>query len=499
MIMFNSQILTPIFNNIETRSNNNAFCINKTYYTYKELGKVICGIQEDLIKENYESKNIGLVINDDIETYSSIFALWSLGYSYVPLHPNWPIDRCEEIIAEAEISIILDSSITSRFENNILFTKNIRSDASLFKDLKKFPDDDLAYILFTSGSTGNPKGVQISRGNIGNFIQSFWETGITIEESDRCLQCFDLTFDVSIQSYLVSLIKGACCYTIPHNKVKFSYAATLIEDHKITFGAMAPSMVRFLRPYFDELDMSSLKQCILTAEASPLNLVEEWQKIIKDAEVYDFYGPTETTIYCTYYKYQENGPNQSINGLLSIGKPMSNVKAILIDDKCNIVSRGAKGELCIAGPQVSPGYLNNKVKNLESFFDKEIDGSNIRFYRTGDICIEGEDGNLLYIGRKDNQVKIQGFRVELGEIEYHARDFLKGINVVCLAFENNIDLTELSLFIESEYIDTNPLLEYLKSKLPPYMVPGHIYFEPIFPLNTNGKIDKNKLKAKIIK
>lgn len=352
-------------------------------------------------------------------------------------------------------------------------------------------DDDLAYILFTSGSTGKPKGVQLTRRNVAAFMDSFWKTGIEINEEDRCLQCFDLSFDVSVQGYLVPLTKGACCFTVPHGQVKYVYASGLIEDHQLTFGAMAPSMLRYLKPYFDELDATSLKACILTAEACPLNLMEDWYNCATNTEIYDFYGPTECTIYCTYYKLTKGGKNKSLNGIISIGKPMANCIGLILDENGNELPAGEKGELCIAGDQVTAGYWKNEEKNQSSFFMK--DGK--RFYHTGDLCYKDEDGDIMYSGRLDHQTKIQGFRVEMGEIEWHAREFLKDKNVVCLAFENSDNLTEIAIFLESEQFDNTDLVAYMRGKMPPYMIPTKWVYVPVFPLNGNDKIDKVKLKA----
>lgn len=176
---------------------------------------------------------------------------------------------------------------------------------------------------------------------------------------------------------------------------------------------------------------------------------------------------------------------------------MANVCAIILDDVGNVVPRGEKGELCVAGNQLTCGYLNNPEKNAESFFSRDIDGENVRFYHTGDLCYEDEDGDIMYSGRLDQQAKIQGFRVEMGEIEYHAREFLGGSNICCIACNNSQGLTEIAMFVESEEFDTRELFEYMKTKMPQYMIPRHIYFEPTFPLNGNGKIDKSVLKSKI--
>lgn len=495
---FNTEIIVPILSSIDSYKNRNAFVINNNPITYQLLGECISKIRIAVHKKNINNQIAGIVINDDLETYASIIALWLEGKSYVPLHPNWPMERISDILEQVEVGIILDSSEHTRYGNYpILATRILEFESEYLTVNDDINDNELAYILFTSGSTGKPKGVQITRKNIAAFMNSFWQTGIDITCEDRCLQCFDLTFDVSVQGYLVPLTRGACCYTVPYGGVKYIQAGSLIEEHKLTFGAMAPSMLRYLRPYFSEMDVSSLRYCILTAEGCPIELIDEWKKYALNATFYDFYGPTEATVYSTYYKLNNNKTNKTLNGIVSIGKPLANVLTVIVDEKLNTVYEGGKGELCISGDQVTPGYWKNTEQNDRAFFYKEIDGKNIRFYRTGDLCYMDKDGDIMYSGRIDQQAKIQGFRVELGEIEYHAREFLKGINAVCVAFTNSHGLTEIAMFIESTEFDTSELMTFMHSKMPSYMIPGRIQFVQSFPLNANDKIDKNKLKDSI--
>lgn len=495
--IFTKFVIQPVLNSIINFRNGNAFCINERFYTYAELSDYISAIRHNLKKQKFNSKNIGLVVNDDIETYASIFAIWLDGYAYVPLHPQQPIDRSLEIISQAEIDLVLDSSPKTAFNTVSVIETHGLPDESIYLEPIAAAEDALAYILFTSGSTGKPKGVMISRKNVGAFMKSFWKTGVQIDENDRCLQCFDLTFDVSVQSYLVPLTKGACVYTIPHNQIKYSYVYGLLEDHQLTFGAMAPSMIRYLRPYFDEIDAPSMRYNILTAEASPLDLVVEWSKCIPNAEIYDFYGPTEATIYCTYHKFNREGFNKHLNGNLSIGKAMPGLKAIVINEEHKVLGVNQKGELCISGDQLTPGYWKNPDKNQQSFLEIEYDGTARRFYKTGDSAYFDDDGDIMLAGRLDHQVKIQGFRIELGEIEYYAREFLKGQNAIASALKNNIGNTEIALFIEGKLDSENDLRSYLNSKMPHYMIPSKILSLINFPINTSGKIDRIKIMEMI--
>jgi D-alanine--poly(phosphoribitol) ligase subunit 1 len=495
---FQSLVIDPLLFIINRFSTKNAFCINDVFYNYKQLGEYVSKIRFAINELNPENIHIGLVANDDIETYASIFALWLEGKAYIPLHPNQPLDRCEEIIKQIHINTVLDSSETTVFLNQqVINTHNLSYNDDFLANPAAIDINSLAYVLFTSGSTGIPKGVTISRKNVGAFMDSFWDCGIAITEEDKCLQCFDLTFDVSVQCFLAPLTKGACVYTVPHDQIKYSYVYGLLEDQHLTFGAMAPSMIRYLKPYFEEINVPSMKYCILTGEASPVDLVHQWEKCIPNAELYNFYGPTEVTIYCTYYKIYGGAEIKTLNGMLSIGEPMKNVKAIVVDEDYNILLKGEKGELCVCGDQVSDGYWNSPEKNAQAFFEKRYEGSIQRFYHTGDLCYFDNEDSLMLYGRLDSQAKIQGYRVELGEVEYHAREYLEGNNAAVITFTNSIGNTELALFIEGEKVNTALLINYMKTKIPLYMIPTKILVEREFPLNSNSKVDKRKLKEKI--
>ncbi|HRG59207.1 MAG TPA: AMP-binding protein [Bacteroidia bacterium] len=489
------QLLNNLQESFTKFKDRNCFFINGQFYTYHAFAQCITNIRKSIEQNTNNSENIiGIIANDDLETYASIIACWFECKAYVPISPETPIDRNQKIIDQALIKTILNSGEPLLFTDiKIIDTKKLPV-STIDLVPKKVMEENLAYLLFTSGTTGMPKGVPISFKNVNGFTEAFWKIGFKLNEDDRCLQMFELTFDLSVMSYLIPLLKGACIYTIPKDKIKYSYIFELMEEQLLTFALMVPSILHFLRPYFDEIDLPQMKYSLFCGEALPLDVTEEWQKCLPNAAIYNVYGPTEDTIFCTYYLYAHKGNNKSRNGILSIGKAMNNTSTIIIDENNNILPAGESGQLCLGGVQLTPGYWHNEEKNKEAFFMLNHNNKDERFYKTGDLCLCDTEGDILYLGRLDYQTKIQGFRVELSEIEFHVKAFLEKNNAVAVALVDHIGNTEIGLIIESKPFQLEPLQEYMKSRMPHYMIPRKITFTDVFPLNTNGKTDRKKLE-----
>jgi D-alanine--poly(phosphoribitol) ligase subunit 1 len=488
------QLFSAIQNAISKNSEQDAFVINGNFYNYHAFAGVISRIRKSITVNIAETeKIIGLIANDDIETYAAIIALWLEGKAYVPLSPETPEDRNENIIQQAFLQTIIDSSAKPLLPQYRLIDSKNLSAASLNLIPKNVSDQELVYILFTSGTTGQPKGVSITRANLAGFITAFDSFGFNINHNDRCLQMFELTFDLSVMSYLVPILKGACIYTIPKDAIKYSYIYELMEDQKLTVALMVPSILQYLRPYFTEIKLPDMKYSLFCGEALSLDITEQWAQCVPNAQILNVYGPTEDTIFCTHFTYNKPAKNKSYNGLVSIGKAMEGTMTIIIDENDQVVPINNPGQLCLGGIQLTPGYWNNPEKNNEVFFVTNYNGKQERFYKTGDLCKLDDEGDILYIGRLDYQIKVQGFRVELSEIEFHVKSFLEKNNVVAIACADAMGNTEIGLVIESKEFDITPLNNYLKVKLPLYMHPRKIIFKDILPLNKNGKTDRNKL------
>lgn len=488
--MFYRSIIAPFLEVIAKYENCTAFCIDGESFTYRQFVQRVATIAAYL--KGQGDQNVALIANDHLDTYASIFAIWFSGKTYVPLNPETPIERNKTIIDQVGINVTLDSTLTQSWQSLELdISVQLLNDYSQ----KSGFENQLAYIFYTSGSTGIPKGVMITKENVAGFVEAFWEMGYDITENDRCLQMFELTFDLSVMSYLIPLLRGASVYTIPKGRVKYSYIYELMEEKELTIALMVPSILNYLRPYFDEILCPKMRYSLFCGEALRLDVTQEWAQCLPNARIDNVYGPTEDTIFCTYYTFNREGPNEAYNGILSIGKSMKGNYAVVFGEDDRISERNEVGELCLAGVQLTPGYFNNNSLNKEMFFSTSYNGSETRFYRTGDLCILNESGNINYIGRKDFQVKIQGFRVELSEIELYAAQAMKeNVAVVALATENTAGNYEIALIFESGETNITELKEYLKNKLPAYMIPTQYFFINPFPLNINGKVDRKKLK-----
>jgi D-alanine--poly(phosphoribitol) ligase subunit 1 len=480
----------------------NSFFIRDKFYTYAQLGQVISNIRSALIPylPEISPKHIGVLMYEDFESYASCISVLLSGYGYVPLNPLNPIERNLEIIHQANVKIVLSSHRTTELITNTnleLIDTGQLPDEVIDLEFPPKKDDDPAYVIFTSGSTGKPKGAPISIGNLNAFLDSVWHIGWDINEEDRFLQMSSMTFDMSILTFIIPLCVGACIYTVPEDEIKYLYGFKLMVEQGITFIAVVPSTLSYLKPYFSSINLPAIRYSLVCGESFPIELANLWQHCVPNAKIVNIYGPTEATVFTHSYHYSKGTHDKSYNNIMALGDLVKNMETLLLDEKGSEVKPGQKGELCITGKQLTNGYINNPEKNLECFFIKKHDDVERRFYRTGDIVFMDNEGCYFYVGRKDYQVKIQGHRVELGDIEKHARDITQTENTVAIAHLNEFGNYQIHLFTEQINYKREVILSYLKSKLPYYMIPSDITRVSKLPVNLNGKIDRGALKEMI--
>ena len=309
-----------------------AFVIDDTSYTYQEVFARVQGIMPFV--QDCPEDIIGIIAEDCIETYASILAVLLSEKTYVILHPNYPDSRNRTIVESTGMKRVLyghESGTRQGLPNEIkcISTLELRDENIDHLTRERTQDTNKnAYIIFTSGSTGVPKGVPISRKNLNAFYTAYHQLGWQLGPTDRMLQMFELTFDVSVVSTLYPLTLGASVYTVGTSKLKYMRVYELMEDEELTFVAMPPSLLQFLSPYFGEIHVPKLKYLIVTAEAANADLLQRFRACAPNAEFVNLYGPTEATIYCTAYRIPPEGCKQH-NGMIAIGHPFTGIDTIL--------------------------------------------------------------------------------------------------------------------------------------------------------------------------
>jgi acyl-coenzyme A synthetase/AMP-(fatty) acid ligase len=370
----------------------------------------------------------------------------------------------------------------------LLFNSGVKSESG--KIPEEFQPDQRMYVLTTSGSTGTPKFVPINQENIAAYCEGFLERFPEMNSDVSFLQIYDLTVDASFTSYLVPLSIGACVYTLPEGPFKFLTIAKMLANQEVNWVKLTPSVLSFLSPHKSRLDFKHLKGIILGGEALPLSLIKEWHPVFPNAIIANHYGPTEASVGVTTYRISNIKNIHSMGGVVTIGKPLKEVNCVVLNERGIESAIDEKGELCISGRQVMTGYLNG---DNSSFIYLEGSKGLKKYYKTGDIVQIDKEGFIYYSGRTDDQVKIEGHRMNLIEIENKVRDFLPGHKVVMLAFEKIPGVKRLYLFVEGMEINTVQLKNKLAEQLPPMMVPKEIFTISKIPLTTGGKTDKKSL------
>jgi len=494
-------MLQTITNIFQQYSDKSAFCIAGQRYSYEELGYYVAGIRHLLQQAKPDAHFINLIAYDSIETYAAILAIWLEGYAFVPLSPLSPKDRNTNIMLQVESKWVLSSEaavdkIIDPKAIQLIHTKDVKATSSNWEIVKK-EEDQIICMLFTSGSTGLPKGVPYTSKNIHTTMDAFLAQGYQVNHQDRFLQMFELTFDMSLLSYLSAWYHGAEIYTLGYDHVKYLKAYQLIQEHHLTFVTMVPSTLNFLRPYFKQMQLPSVKYSLIGGEPFYKNLAEGWMTCVPNATVINISGPCETTMLCVSYDLSRDfSKNKTHKDKLAFGSTWKNTISILIDDDLNQVKNGQEGELCFAGDNVMQGYWKLPERNKSVFFEKELDGQKHRFYRSGDMAFVDAEGILHTCGRKDHQHKILGYKVELGEIEQLSRSFTNS-NSVAIVDQLKNGVAVIYLFVEKNELEQESLMNFLEQKLPPYMVPKKIINMVSFPTTISGKVDRKQLLTMI--
>ncbi|MFN6565571.1 MAG: amino acid adenylation domain-containing protein [Nostoc sp. ChiSLP01] len=463
--------------------------------TYQELNQKANQLANYLI-HNYKIQPdtlIGISIERSLEMIIGVLGILKAGAAYVPIDPNYPPERIKLMLEDSGISVLLtqsflleELSLTGLTHQAICLDEKVFAEELTHNHNSQSTPDNLAYVIYTSGSTGQPKGVTIEHKAIVNLALGWIET-FQVQPHSRVLQFGSFSFDLSIGEIATALSAGACLYLgnkdtlLPDQSLVY-----FLKQHKITHSFLSPSALSVLpKASFPDL------QCITVGgEACPAELVSQWGT---GRRFYNCYGPTECTVIVAIALCQPNGKKPSI------GKPSPNLRTYILDAHNQPLPPGIPGELCVAGIGLARGYLNRPEITAQKFIEIELFGKTERVYKTGDLARWNSEGNLEYLGRIDEQIKLRGFRVELGEIEslLLQHPLVKEAAVILYKTETNQSLIAYVTGITNHL--SIELKNHLKSRLPDYMIPAQIVVLDELPLTPNGKIDRKALPAPNLK
>ncbi|AOX02680.1 hypothetical protein BJP34_27455 [Moorena producens PAL-8-15-08-1] len=435
---------------------------------------------------------VGICVERSIQMVVGLLGILKAGGAYVPLDSNYPQERLSYMLEDSGVEVLLtQQSLLESLPSHRAQMVCLDSDWPAIEQHSGenldvgVHSDNLAYVIYTSGSTGQPKGVAIEHCSVCNL--AFAQKNLfDLEPTSRVLQFASISFDASVWEIVMAvtngamLILGTASELMPGDDLK-----QILHQSGVTHVTLPPSALAVLPT--DEL--TALGQIIVAGEACPIELVNQWSV---GRRFFNAYGPTESTVCATVAQISDGSEK------ITIGHPIANTKIYILDKHLQPLPIGVPGELYIGGDGLARGYLNRQELTKQKFIQNPFCNSNSeRLYKTSDLARYLRDGNIEFIGRIDNQVKIRGFRIELGEIEAVLNTHPQIQQTVVIATEDLPGHKRLVAYIvsEEESLTTNQVREFLKQKLPDYMVPSAFVTLDSLPLTPNGKVDRKSLPA----
>ena len=465
-------------------------------FTYKELNEAANKVAHTLIDNNVKSNETVVMLMPRVkEAYAVRQGIVKSGGAFLPIDPKYPDDRVSYIISDSHTKYVVTTkdiakekkALLDESKAKVFLIEDIVKSSKVDNPNVKIKQTDLCYVIYTSGSTGKPKGVMISHRNLLNYVLDGTNptTGEYRHIGDSCVACSfaSLSFDASLQEEFVPLTHGYTAVIASEEQIENPMLlAEVLKKHGVNIMFMTPSFVSNLLDIPQFVDaLRNFKVLDMGAEAVPIELCQKLRGLGVNAQINNGYGPTETTITATYSTVKDE--------YMTIGRPVGNTKAYILDKAGHILPINAIGDLTLAGESVGLGYLGNEEKTKAAFI--ELNG--LRAYRSGDLARINGDGNIEFFGRLDNQVKLRGLRVELDEIEKVINTY-PNISTSIVVVKNAPEGDYLvAYFVASVGIDKDDLTAHISKSLTPYMIPKAMMQLDKLPLTANGKVDKKNL------
>ena len=476
------------FNKIVEKYPNKVALKDSSYsITFFELNKNANNVANLVIGQNIKKGEIiGVVMDRSIDFVISVLGILKAGCIFMPIDPNYPVNRINYMLKDSNCSgiVTISSNIELIADLDIpIFDLSNTDLQNKSGDVNNSSLKEPAYIIYTSGSTGKPKGVVISNMGFSNYISWAEETYCADGRSNFPLFT-STSFDLTITSIFLPLISGNMIYVYPGRDVGENLSK-IINNNELDIVKLTPSHLKILL----HLDMfnSSVSKLILGGEQLSLQLAKQINEKFNDRiDIYNEYGPTETTVGSIFYLFDNA---EDTGNKVAIGKPINNTKIFIKDHNDELCIGKMQGEIHISGDGLALGYLNKVEETHESFYNNN---NGNRFYKTGDLATSIED-NLYYLDRIDRQIKIRGNRVELGEIENVISEIFNIRDVKVLNKEINNNNVLIAYIISNSIIHEGEFRNQLKMKLPDFSIPSHFITLNEFPLTKNGKLDISKL------
>ncbi|MFN7215048.1 non-ribosomal peptide synthetase [Microcystis sp.] len=442
---------------------------------------------------------VGICVERSLEMIVGLLGILKASGAYVPLDPDYPIERIIFMLEDAAVKVLLtQQKLINKLPEHQAQLICLDADWEL---ISQFSQDNpitdvqatnLAYVIYTSGSTGQPKGVMLSHSNLSNHM--FWmQETFPLTKTDRVLQKTPFSFDASVwEFYAPLLVGGQLLIAQPGGHTDSDYLLKTIAQQQVTTVQLVPSLLQMLLEQGGIENCQLLKRVFCGGEILPVALQEKLLSQL-NVNLCNLYGPTECCIDVTFWNCQREMYGQRI----PIGRPISNTQIYILDSNLQSLPVGIPGELHIGGAGLARGYLNRPELTQEKFIPNPFSNyPDSRLYKTGDLARYLPDGNIEYLGRIDNQVKIRGFRIELGEIETVLKQHSQVQSSVIIDQEDTSGNKRLVAYIVPQKETTptpNELRQFLKEKLPDYMIPSAFVIMESLPLTPNGKIDRRAL------